>query len=350
MTVRFELPRSRYDDDARARLLTELESRLAELPGVQQVGLSNALPLAPGFKTGPGLVPPYADPEDPDEWDAFFRWRIADAGYFEALGLPLLRGRTFEPGDNEDAPGVVLINRPLAEHLFPDEDPVGKRLRALWDYRGEDLTVIGVVDEARHWEREAGSQHEVYVPWQQRPEHADAMVAVVHGASPPSALAPQVRAALFDLDPDLLAEVSSLDEQFYDSLGERAFNLQVLGGFALTALLLAAVGIYGVVSYAVSRRTREIGIRLAVGARPRDVRQMLQRYSLAAVLAGALGGGLGALALADVMEGLLYGVAPHDPVALLAAPLLLLAVAAFASYVPSRRGTRVDPAITLRAE
>jgi predicted permease len=351
VTMQFSLPSQRYrDNEARLVFLDRLGNELSAVPGVETVGLVNALPLSRGFKSGPVAVVPYTDPEDPDEWDAFMRWRIADAGYFEAMGIDLLRGRLFDDSDVEGAPGVAVINRSLAEQLWPDEDPLGKQLRATWDFRGEDLTVVGVVEEARHWASEPGDQAELYVAWRQRPEHANGMVAVVRSPLPAAAIGPAVRDTLRSLDADVLGEVATLDQRLFATLTDRNFNLLVLGGFAAVALLLSLAGIYGVVSYAVARRTREIGIRMALGARPARVVASMQAHTLLAVIVGAAAGCAAAAALSRLMSGLLYGIEPMDATTLVAAPALLLAVAALASWVPARRSARVDPVHTLRAE
>jgi predicted permease len=351
VTVEFSLPSQEYGENpARMAFLRRLRDQLSAIPGVSRVGLVNALPLRPGFKTGPVVVPPYTDVADPDEWDAFMRWRVADAGYFETMGIELREGRLFSDADTEDAPGVALVSKPLAERLWPGEDPLGKKVRATWDFRGEDLTVVGVVEEARHWAEEPGAQTQLYVPWMQRPEHAGAMVAVVRSSLPPAQVAGSARRVVHDIDPRVLADVSTLNAQLVATLTDRTFNLVVLGGFAVVALLLSLAGIYGVVAYSVARRTREIGIRLALGARPAKVRALLQRTTMVAAIAGALLGCAAAAGLSRLIAGLLYGVEPIDAFTLVAAPLLFLAVAAMASYLPARRSTRVDPVITMRAE
>jgi len=350
-TIEVSLPSSRYPDNA-ARLayygaaIAELES----LPGVRQVGLSNHLPTEAGFRHYPILLPPVADPHDPAEWAASANWRVVNADYFEAMRIPLLRGRSFTDGDAEGAPGVAVINAPLAEELWPGEDPLGKRLRALWDRRSEVLTVIGVVAEARDWRQERGEQEEIYVHYRQRPENAGTMHAVLRIDGDPAGVLPAARRRLMALDAEVPARFSTMQSLVEETLSERRFTLYVLGGFAATAVLLALIGVYGVVSYSVARSTREIGIRMALGADARRVVTEIQREALRTVGWGLVVGLGAALVATRAIESLLFGVSPTDPLTFVAVMSLLLAAAALASYVPARRATRVDPIVTMRAE
>jgi hypothetical protein len=315
------------------------------------VGYVNRLPTDFSDWTGPVLRSPVTDRESRDEWVAIAGWRPTDGDYFRALGIPLLRGRLFSPEeDRVGGPPVAILNESLARRAFPEEDPIGKQVQALWDRREEDFTVVGVVAEARDWRRDEGSQPELYVYWPQRSEAAWTMTAVMHTDGNPAALVGPARDRLGAIAPELPGRILTMDTRIAESLKERNFTLAVLAAFAGLSLLLAAVGIYGVVSYSVSRRTREIGIRLALGAEPITVRRGIFGRALWVVAVGAGVGLTVAIVTLGVMESLLFGVSPRDPWALLAALLLLLAAATLAIGVPVLRYTRVDPAVTMRAE
>ena len=338
-------------EETRSALFRDLQRELSRIPEVATVGMVNRLPLQAGTWTGPVLRSPVSDREDRDEWVAIAGWRVADEGYFAAMGIPLLAGRTFDPAlDRPGGPPVAILNRSLAERAFPGEDPLGKQVQALWDRREEDFTVVGVVAEARDWRRAPGAQPEMYVYWPQRLEATGYMTAVLRPREGQGIPATEVRDAIRAVAPSMPMEVRAMETLVGESLKERRFTLSVLGSFALAALLLSAVGTYGVVSYTVSRRTREMGIRLALGARPGLLRRRIFTRSMKVVAFGAAAG-LGAALLAGrIMEGLLYGITPRDPLALAVAPLVLLAIAALAVWLPVLRYSRVDPALAMDVE
>jgi putative ABC transport system permease protein len=351
LTVEIQPPGSRYPNaEARVPLYEGMLAELRSLPGVQEVGLANLLPLDAGTRTGPVLLPPISDPEDPDEWAAIAGWRVADAEYFEALRIHLLRGRFFDERDVDGTPGVAIVNEALANRLWPDEDPIGKSVRALWDFRNEELSVIGVVTEARHWGWQAGRQYEIYMHHRQRPEHTWAMRAVIHTVGDPAALIPAARERLRAVDPNVPVRLQTMEQRLAGTVTDRRFTMAVLVGFAAIALILAAVGIYGVVSYTVARSTSEIGLRVALGADPRRLRTLMQRQVMLPILIGTGTGIVAGVGLTRLMQSLLYEVRPADPVTFSLVSALLLATAAVASYVPARRATRVDPVVAMRAE
>jgi putative ABC transport system permease protein len=351
LTVEIQPPGSRYPDgEARTPLYERMLAELRSLPGVQQVGLANLLPLEAGTRTGPVLLPPISDPEDPDEWAAIAGWRVADAEYFEALRIRLLRGRLFDERDVDGTPGVAIVNEALANRLWPGEEPIGRPVRALWDFRNEELSVIGVVAEARRWSRQAGSQYEIYMHHRQRPEHTWAMRAVIHAAGDPAALIPAARERLRAVDPNVPVRLQTMEARLAGTVTDRRFTMAVLASFAAIALILAAVGIYGVVSYTVARSTSEIGLRVALGADPRRLRGLIQRQVMLPILVGTGAGIVAGLALTRLMQSLLYEVRPADPVTFSLVSALLLATAAAASYVPAHRATRVDPVMAMRTE
>jgi putative ABC transport system permease protein len=217
-------------------------------------------------------------------------------------------------------------------------------------YGAEWTTVVGIVGDVRHQALEAEPQPEYYVHYLQRPDRAQYASLIIESSVEPSSLIGPVSAALRQLDPDVPAEFTTMESRLSSSVADRRFTMLVLSLFAVLALTLAAVGIYGVVSYSVAQRTREIGIRMALGAEPASLLAMTLRRSLAVVLAGMLIGGIGAYALTRVMRNLLFEVSPTDPLTLAAVVAVLTAIAGLATYVPARRGTRVDPLITMRSE
>lgn len=352
LTLELDVSGQGFDEVAsRTEFLKEVKSEMEALPGVDAAGLITRLPNDPGIWTGPVLRSPVRDREDRDEWVAIAGWRVTDGDYFRTLGIPVLQGRTFSPElDRPEGTPVAILNRSLAERAFPGEDPIGRQVQALWDREGRDFTVVGVVAEARDWRRPAGAQPELYVYWPQALPHTGWMTVVVHTSGDPRTLAAPARDRIRALAPGLPPRVETLEARLADSLKERTFILSVLGVFAGLSVLLASMGIYGVVSYSVSRRAREIGIRLALGAHPASVRKSLFARAWSVVAAGTAVGILTALVFGSIMESLLFGVTSADPVALASAPLVLLAVGAVAILVPVYRHTRVDPAVTMKVE
>jgi putative ABC transport system permease protein len=209
---------------------------------------------------------------------------------------------------------------------------------------------VGVVGDVRHGALLEDPAPEIYVHYLQRPNRAQSAVITLRTSVPPSGVVGAARGRVRELDPDVPAEFATMSARVVESVADRRFTMLVLGAFAVVALLLAAVGIYGVVSYAVARRTREIGIRLALGATPGSVRGMVQRNAMRMTLGGVVVGIAGALFLSRVLQGLLYGVSPTDPATFAGVVVILTGVAWLASYLPARRTTRVDPIITMRAE
>ena len=352
LTVDVSLPTARYSDDGRKaafyqRLLAELQG----IPGVEEAGLIQHLPLGGMDHSGTFEVEGRGDTHERQIYPGY---RVASDGYFGAMGISLLRGRLFSPADHGATADVAVVNQTLAKQLWPSEDPLGKRVRNLandsWIYPDRWVTIVGVVGDVRHGGLLEEAAPEIYVHYLQRPNRAQSSVITLRTSVPPSSVVGTARAAIRALDPEVPAEFATMSARVVESVADRRFTMLVLGGFALTALLLAAVGIYGVVSYSVARRTREIGIRLALGAEPQSVRRLVQRNAMRMILAGAAAGVLGAVVLSRVLQGMLYGVSSTDPSTFVAVVLLLVVVAWLASYLPARRTTRVDPMITMRAE
>lgn len=352
LTIDVSLPSSKYSEDPQMadfyqRVLTELE----QVPGVEAAGLVQHLPLGGMAHNGS------FDVEGRGNTHAFGLYpgyRVSSEGYFEAMGIPLLRGRLFDRGDHAGTADVAVINQVLADRLWPDGDAIGARVRNLandsWIYPDRWITIVGVVGNVRHGALLEEPAPEIYVHYLQRPDRARSAVLALRTRVPPAEVVSVARARIRALDPDVPAEFATMSARVVDSVADRRFTMLVLGAFAVVALLLAAVGIYGVVSYSVAGRTREIGIRLALGASPGSVRGMVQRSAMRMTLAGVVVGIAGALLLTRALRGLLFGVSPTDPTTFAGVVVILTGVAWLASYLPARRTTRVDPMITMRAE
>ncbi|HEX8501471.1 MAG TPA: ABC transporter permease [Pyrinomonadaceae bacterium] len=337
------------DGDARAAYFREAVARISQLPGVESAGLTRLLPLGRSdiwidFEIAGR--PPFAPGASHSG-----RSYIASPGYFRTLGIPLKSGRGFAETDAKNSPPVILINEALARKHFPGQEPLGRRLAlSPDDGKTVEREIVGVVGNVRFEAFNADEVPEFYVPFEQAPSAVSEVVVRAKGEDA-AALSASVRGALKGVDPNLLIwETRTMDELVGRWTAPQRFNVALLGLFAALALLLAAVGIYGVMSYTVTQRTHEIGIRMALGARGRDVLTMVVRQGMLLTLAGLGLGLVGSLALTRLMSGLLYGVSPTDPLVFAAVSLLLAAVALVSCLVPARRATKVDPMVALRYE
>ena len=262
------------------------------------------------------------------------------------MGIGLRAGRLFNDGDTQGAPSVAMLSETLARRLFPNEDPIGKRL-SVGGLGAELTTVIGVVSDIRYAGLDGEIEQAVYLSYRQLPRSG--MGLVLRGAVEPSSLAPALRNAVREIDPALpVYDVMTMNERLSNSVAPRRFNLLLLGGFAALALLLTGVGVYGVISYVVTGRTREIGIRMALGAQSADVARLFIKQGMALVLLGVALGSLGAFALTRVMTSLLFNVGANDPLTFGGVALLLSLIALLACYLPARRAARIDPLAALR--
>jgi len=353
LTAFVSLPVSKYPKrEEQTAFFDRLLERLRNVPGVSAAGLVTDIPLYGGSSTGfdvdgrPEALPGQRPMTD---------YRLINADYFAAMGMKLVKGRAFSRYDTEAAPGVVIINETMATRFFAGEDPIGRRLDLSGDPK--DLRdIVGVVGDVRNYGVDEEVKPEVYVPFlQSAPDYLSGVVSavtiVVRSAIEPTALAAALREQVQALDKDQpVSELRTMEWYLADYMAQRRFNMLLLGAFAGVALVLAAVGIYGVIAYTVTQRTHEMGIRIALGAKGGDILRLVFRNAMATTLTGIALGLSAAFALTRLLRSLLYQVSPTDPVVFAAIPLLLLSVAVIATYLPARRATLVDPIEALRAE
>jgi ABC-type lipoprotein release transport system permease subunit len=332
-------------EEERQRLFQEhLLDQLGQLPGVNAVGTVSLLPLRGDGPDGTFFI----DNNPAKSGSADFR--LASAGYFAAMGIPVLRGRTFDRSDQPNSPPAALISESMARKYWPNENPIGQAIQfGNMDGDLRLLHVVGVVGDVHDRGVDAATSPTVYANSLQRPP-SSSMSVVVRAQVAPAALVPSMRQAVRSLDPQLPVNFRTLDQVFSSSLDQRRFSLVVFGVFGTVALLLAAMGIYGVTSYAVAQRTQEIGIRMALGARMSDVLKLVLRNGMSLALIGAGLGVLGAVAATRVMSSLLFGVDPTDMVTFGVVSITLIAVAFGACFIPAWRATKVDPLVALRYE
>ena len=374
--------------DENAQRITRLQQLLARLhaiPGVVEAGTTTDLPLGTGgYSDGyfalinPQQLSPQTlsliqrytnfkgEPSKADyqALEAFFTPLFADKdhtglanyvaaspGYFRALNIPLKRGRFFTDSDTVDAPPVAVVSEALARQTWPDRDPLGQTI----EYGNMDgdlrlLKVVGVAGDVRGTSLEKPPTPIIYVNCLQRPQKASELSLVIRTAGDPNTTLSTARRVVRELDPSIPVKTNTFTRVFAASLASRRFNLLLVGCFAATALLLAIAGIYGVLAYSVARRTREFGVRIALGANSSSVLKLVLRQAVLTTFIGVLVGGIAAFALTRLMESMVFGVSTSDPLTYAAVAALLLVVGLLAAYIPARRATRIDPMIALRAE
>lgn len=337
--------------EANPRILATFQQsleRVSALPGVQAAGAVSQLPFSGDFDMFGVQIKdkPLANPE---EAPSAFRYGVTP-GYIEALGIPISRGRTITAQDDERGQPIVLINELFASRVWPGEDAIGKQVQ-LGGPKRPWRTVVGIVGNVRHEGLDAQQKLQVYVPESQWFDPDSDMVLTIHTSGDPTAITSSVRQAVWSVNRNVrITEVATMNQVIGTTLSPRRFPMMMFGLFALAALLLAALGLYGVLAYAVAQRTTEIGIRMALGARPREVLRMILRQGMFMVGFGVAAGIAGALALRSLLTGFLFEVKATDPSTLIFAALVLILVAMLACLIPARRATKVDPLVALRYE
>jgi putative ABC transport system permease protein len=348
LSLRMILPGYRYQSPDQVRRFAEgVVARVAALPGVESAGLTNYLPLSGWWGTrnfrveGKPVPPPDATPEGD--------FRVATPGYFSTMGIRVLRGRGFTDADSATSPSVVIINETLARQYWPGGDPVGQRMLVDVDNGTRAWEIIGVVADVKSFGVQEDTHPELFRPFAQEP--SGLLGLVVRFNADPDAQTTMVRRAIWDVDKDQpVSHVLAMSTLAGEALAFQRVSTLLIGGFAVLALTLAAVGVYGVLAYLVTERRREIGIRLALGADRRSVLSLVVGRALFLALLGGLAGLVVAIGLSRVLRTMLYGVEPADPVSYSAAAILVTVVAILASLIPGWRATRVDPIVALREE
>jgi predicted permease len=363
VTMDVSLPWVRWDDPkakaGQAIFFSNLIDRLKQIPGVLKVGATSGLPMDGGLPDGMFLLMTQNEvPKNLDGFDALFQQkeRIGNAdfcaatdGYFQALGIPLLRGRIFDERDGAAAPHVAVISESLARDRWPGQDPIGHTIEfGNMDGDPRLLTIVGIVGDVHEYGLDAPPRSTVYVNLLQRPRAA--ITVTMLSDADTRLVASAARGILRDLNPEIPARFRTFSQVYSASLGSRRFNVILIGFFGITALLLATTGVFGVMAYSVSRRTREIGVRVALGAATGDVLRMILGQGLRTIFIGVAIGITGSLALTRTVESLLFGVTATDPLTFGGVTLLLVGAALLACYIPARRATKVDPMVALRYE
>ena len=350
LTMNMSLPQENlyYGPPAHPQFARELRAQVGSVPGVLAVSAVSQLPIGGGMAGRGFVIEGRPDPGRESQPGASYSVICPD--YFRTMGIPLLGGREFTEQDAQDAPGVVIINETLARRYWPDEDPLGQRIKiGYYDSAGPWLTIVGVHRDVRQAGLDRPARPQFFRPYSQAAWPL--MTIVVRTAANPGAFVQPIKQALARVEPErAVSGVSTMEEVLADSVTPRRFPLLLLLTFSLIAVTLAAVGIAGVVSFSVTQRRREIGIRLALGASKGDVLRLVLNRSLSAAIVGITLGLVGSFILTRYLTGLLFEVKPMDPVVLVSVAMILTAVAIVASYLPARRATKVDPMIALRSE
>ena len=351
VTVRVDLPKARYElVPAQTQFREQVLENLNSLPGVSAAMVSE-IPLGGNAINHNFIIegrPPLTPGEEPELYS-----RSVAGEYFRVLGIPILQGRALTRDDRGDTPLVGVINESMARQYFPEQNPIGARIRWARSDEIQWITIVGVAGNVRHFGLANAEEPAIYTPYAQSSQEWKrwAEIVVRAAGTPGPALVSQLKAMVWKVDPAIpVTKVRTMTEVTSISLAAQRFNTFLLGVFAGVALLLASVGLYGVLAFSVAQRTREIGIRMALGAQTRDVLRLVLRQGLALSLLGVIAGVAVSLAGTRVLAGLLYGVAPTDPATFVVVALILIAVALVACLVPARRAMRVDPMVALRYE
>jgi putative ABC transport system permease protein len=353
LTFELSLPESRYEtEEHQIAFFDQLLPKLQAIPGVQAAGAVISLPLS-----GSSIVLTFeigGRPPVPPSQQPAMQVRVATPEYFQTIGIPLKRGRLFSDTDRWGSPQVVLITEAAARQYFPNEDPIGKRITLGWG-RGENKPraggeVVGIIGDVKDAGLDEPDPPQIYLPYRQWP--TGSMSFLLKTAVPPESVADAVRRTVYSMDGNLpVGNVRTLEALVARSISQPRFYMTLLAVFAGVALALAAIGIFGVLSYAVAQRTREIGIRMALGAHQRTVIGLIVRDAMIMASVGVAIGTAAAFLLTEwLVAKLLFNTSPHDPATFTFVALALAAVSLAAAYVPARRATRVDPIVALRAE
>jgi putative ABC transport system permease protein len=348
LTARLLIPTSRYSDNEKiAALERAMIENLHGQPGIQSAGFATYVPLS-GLENDSSFLIEGRPPLPAGTYNVS-HYRPVSPGYFETIGIPLLQGRSFTVADKAESPWVVMINDSMAREYWPSQNPIGQRLR--FGSSDKWRTVIGVVGDVLHEGLDGTAKAELYVPVEQSWNIESDPIIVVRTTLDSGASAAALRGVVAALDTAIpVDQVETMQQIVSGSVAQPRFRTIILTAFSLLALVMASIGIYGVMNYLVIQRTREFGIRLSLGATPSDVLRLVLRRAAGLIGAGTCLGLAGSALLMRFIATLLFGTAPLDPLTFAAVPILLAAVALAASYIPARRATRIDPIVALRYE
>jgi putative ABC transport system permease protein len=352
LTMKIALPPARYDtDQKKTAFFDQLLPRVQAAPGVRSAAMVMTLPTTTWIRTNITGVEGQPDP-DPDDPASFGVIQSVTPGYFQTMGIALIRGREFTDRDNAHAaPAAIIVNESLARHLWPEYpggiNPIGRHVKEAYDKGGGWMEVVGIAADIHEGGLAENAVSEFYVPCVVHPPQTAYLAVRTQGD--PGAFAAGIRSQVEAVDPDqAVSDVKTMDAVFEATMGQRRLTMVLLGLFAAAALLLAVIGIYGVIAYSVAQRTQEVGIRRALGAQQSDILGLMLRQGLGLALSGVAIGLVGAFALTRVMARLLFQISPTDPVTFLGIAILFIAAALLASLIPARRAARIDPMAALR--
>jgi predicted permease len=351
---RVELPRSRASAEASAAFFAGFVARLREIPGVESAAITLGLPLDPKahFFVDESTFSIAGDPPLPPAQRPTAAVHVVSPDYFSTIGVPLRRGRAFSERDRAASPGVVVINEAMAERYWPHLDPIGRTItHDLSIVAGQQTTreIVGVVGNIRHFGLEQPSEPQMFVPHAQMPWPS--MAVVIRTPLDAGRISAAVRQAVWSVDDTIpVPPLRPMEDAFAEAVGQPRFRAWLLGLFAATAVLLAMTGLYGTMAYAAQQRTREIGLRIALGATPRQATAPLLRSGLIVTAAGLLIGLAGSIGVARALSSLLFGVGATDPATFVGVPTILAAVAALACYLPARHARSLDPVKAINAD
>ena len=346
LSLEYRIPRNKYNNsDTQWNFHRQVTEQVGQIPGVTSVALVRGLPFSGNGGTTAIVFPDRELPEQGKEPEVLFN--TVTANYFDTIGIPLLKGRSFGNEDQAKASTVVVINQFMAERFWPGADPVGKQIKFVED--GSLATIVGVVGNAKQFYINEAQRSQVYSVYSQTPGIFATLV--IRTTVEPLSLAEQVRQAVWKVDPDQpMWKIRTAEYLVNRNLSDPKFLMALMGVFAGIALLLSMVGLYGVISYLVNQRTQEIGIRMALGAQSAQILRMVLKQGMFLVCAGVVVGVVAAILLTRLMSQLLYQISATDPVTFGTIVVLLMVVAFLACYIPARRATRVDPMVALSYE